>query len=312
MCTLPRRPELDSGLHGRSYMNEILNDEDFNVTLQPMFQKDVKLFGLPRHFVPRNDVKKKSFFSRFAFHKFAFTLAEVLIVLGIIGVVAEMTIPTLMNETGEKEKIVALKKAFSTISQAYTMSVNENGTPDEWGLSNMADASQPGSKVIIDKLAPYLRVQKSCGVGSGCFAVGPYKRLKNTDSFDPNSNTETKILLADGVSMTAWSGWTNCDGVFPGASLAMQNVCGSVEVDINGFKKPNQDGVDYFVFWLTKYGIVPNGIASMPSSNGNSFDLSCAAADGSGHGCTAWAIYNENMDYLHCNNLSWSGPTKCN
>ena len=242
----------------------------------------------------------------------AFTLAEVLIVLGIIGIVAELTIPTLMQNTQQKVAVTQLKKAFSTLSQAYTMAVQENGTPDTWGLSDYSDAAQPGSKVIIDKLAPYLRVQKSCGTGAGCFATGPYKRLKTADTFDPNTSSETKILLADGVSMTAWSGWASCGGAFAGAPLSMQNICGSLEVDINGSKKPNQDGVDYFVFWLTESGIVPNGISSMPASSGNSFDVACAAADGSGHGCTAWAIYNENMDYLHCNNLSWSGPTKCN
>lgn len=242
----------------------------------------------------------------------AFTLAEVLITLGIIGVVAAMTIPTLMNNIGEKEKITALKKAYSIISQAYTQAKIEEGTPDMWGLSDMADTSQPGSKVIIDKLSPYLRIQKNCGTGGDCFATDPYKRLKASDTFDPNSNSKTKILLADGMSMTAWSGWVNCEGAFVGAPLAMQNICGSVEIDINGAKKPNQDGVDYFVFWLTKDAIVPNGVVGIPDANSNSFAGSCAQANASGHGCTAWAIYNENMEYLHCDTLVWGGPTKCN
>ena len=31
-----------------------------------------------------------------------------------------------------------------------------------------------------------------------------------------------------------------------------------------------------------------------------------------GYGCTGWAIYNENMDYLHCRSkLQWSGAKKC-
>lgn len=30
-----------------------------------------------------------------------------------------------------------------------------------------------------------------------------------------------------------------------------------------------------------------------------------------GGGCTAWVIFNENMDYLHCDDLSWNGKTKC-
>ena len=49
---------------------------------------------------------------------YAFTLAEVLITLVIIGVIAAMTVPSLMNNTNKKENIVRYKKALSTINQA--------------------------------------------------------------------------------------------------------------------------------------------------------------------------------------------------
>ena len=52
-----------------------------------------------------------------------FTLAEVLITLGIIGVVAAMTIPTLMSNTGKSEFKTAYKKIISAVNQAVTMSV---------------------------------------------------------------------------------------------------------------------------------------------------------------------------------------------
>ena len=45
-----------------------------------------------------------------------FTLAEVLITLVIIGVIASMTIPTLMNKTNKQEYVSRLKKAYSTLS----------------------------------------------------------------------------------------------------------------------------------------------------------------------------------------------------
>lgn len=62
------------------------------------------------------------------FKKFtAFTLAEVLITLGIIGVVAALTIPALMNQTNDKEFIVAWKKAYSSISNGYNQAVMDNG-----------------------------------------------------------------------------------------------------------------------------------------------------------------------------------------
>lgn len=53
--------------------------------------------------------------------RFGFTLAEVLITLGIIGVVAAMTIPTLMNNTGQQEFRTGFKKMISVLNQAVTM-----------------------------------------------------------------------------------------------------------------------------------------------------------------------------------------------
>ena len=55
--------------------------------------------------------------------RFGFTLAEVLITLGIIGVVAAMTMPTLMNSTQGAQYKAAYKKALSAISQAVTLNV---------------------------------------------------------------------------------------------------------------------------------------------------------------------------------------------
>lgn len=60
--------------------------------------------------------------------KKGFTLAEVLITLGIIGVVAAMTMPTLINNINNKQNIAALKKAYSLISQAGVDVIRENGS----------------------------------------------------------------------------------------------------------------------------------------------------------------------------------------
>ena len=61
------------------------------------------------------------------FHTKAFTLAEVLIVLGIVGIVASMTIPTLMNKTNNAEMATGFKKFMSISSAAITLLKNDNG-----------------------------------------------------------------------------------------------------------------------------------------------------------------------------------------
>src|SRR5574344_377755 len=57
----------------------------------------------------------------------AFTLAEVLIVLGIIGIVASMTIPTLMNKVAKQEYLTALKKFYSTQTDGWSRLLADDG-----------------------------------------------------------------------------------------------------------------------------------------------------------------------------------------
>lgn len=91
--------------------------------------------------------------------RFGFTLAEVLITLGIIGVVAAMTMPTLMNQTNGAQYKAAIKKSLSAISQAVTLSValndisfadttEESGTTSTTAKRNVADILRTNMKVI--------------------------------------------------------------------------------------------------------------------------------------------------------------------
>ena len=64
--------------------------------------------------------------------KKAFTLAEVLITLGIIGIVAEMTMPALIANYQERVIVSQLKKVYSTLSQADKMAEAEYADISEW------------------------------------------------------------------------------------------------------------------------------------------------------------------------------------
>ena len=63
----------------------------------------------------------------------AFTLAEVLITLGIIGVVAAMTIPNLMQKCFEIQTVTRFKEVTSILSQAMRLAVEDNGEVSSWG-----------------------------------------------------------------------------------------------------------------------------------------------------------------------------------
>ena len=73
-------------------------------------------------FLSRNNIKK------------AFTLAEVLITLGVIGVVAAMTMPTLIQNYRKNEAVTKLKKIYSLVNQAIKLSEVEYGEQANWDM----------------------------------------------------------------------------------------------------------------------------------------------------------------------------------
>ena len=179
----------------------------------------------------------------------AFTLAEVLITLGIIGVVAAMTMPSLIQNTKEKEVISKLKKFQSLMSQAFLMSVNENGTPDNWGLDANFNIQTP---VLSDKFIPYLKITKDCGLIGKCFYnkdIYFLNNLKWTNLYNPTGWGQMTLELADGslVAMNVIS--SDCSSV-RGTSKNLQNVCAFLYIDVNGGVKPNIFGKDFLVFML--------------------------------------------------------------
>jgi hypothetical protein len=121
--------------------------------------------------------------------------------------------------------------------------------------------------------------------------------------------------LANGMDIYMQVQNSGCGGK-RGPSEMLDHGCGWIDVDINGKKAPNVWGVDLFEFLMTKDGLLPYGVADMwYSGPGTSyFESQCrgyGTSSWSGYGCAAWVIYNENMDYLKCNDLSWGGKTKC-
>jgi len=240
--------------------------------------------------------------------RLAFTLAEVLIVVGLIGIVAESTIPTLINNFEEKVAAVQLKKTFSSLSQAFMTAVSENGTPDGWDLKG--NDSAPGAENLINMLAKYMRFTKNCGRNPGCFPDVTYATLMTGDTYtNLDSGTRfAKAQLSDGSIVAALIESETCSKVL-GTSDALQNGCGWLYIDVNGLKKPNRLGYDLFEFNFTKLGIIPAGSVYETS---DTFLDECSRSGGNGFGCAAWVIDNQNMEYKKCNGLSWFGRKVCN
>lgn len=189
--------------------------------------------------------------------KFGFTLAEVLIVLGVLGIVASMTIPTLVANSEQKVEVTQLKKFYTVFSQGLKTYIAEQNCTDLecTGLfvGKRQDASWESN--VDAAIRSEFKITKSCD----SYTNGCNKPLTNldrvtaaTDSFYYGHSFET----ADGFLFMVYdtdSG--NCvsnSGAPDGAKL--QNNCGQVYVDINGAKKPDVWGRDMFMFAIAKDG----------------------------------------------------------
>ena len=241
----------------------------------------------------------------------AFTLAEVLIVLGIIGIVAQMTIPTLMQSVKEQSTIGSLKKTYSTFSSAYTSALQENGPITQWDIGTGAGSADPaGSIKLLNYFAPYLKIIQKCDTGTGCFSDDTVRYLNGTGWMNFNTYPgAAKAILADGSTIWLYT-YGSCN--YDLTSSTGLKSCGCLMLDTNGMKKPNQEGMDIFVFEVATTAILPTGMANDTSAGGNFNDNCRDKATTNGAGCAAWVIYNGNMDYLKCNDLSWTGKTTCN
>ncbi len=124
--------------------------------------------------------------------KAAFTLAEVLITLGIIGIVAAMTLPTLIGNYKKEQTISQLQKAYSTLNQAFRLSEAENESSIYWDTEKGIDFYfneywKPYLKIIT--YCKGSRVSKACAYDSGT----PWKRA--------NGRNDSYLILDDANRM---------------------------------------------------------------------------------------------------------------
>ena len=171
--------------------------------------------------------------------KKAFTLAEVLITLGIIGVVAALTLPSVVQNYQKRSLEVATQKFYSVMSQAIKQYMADEGVDDlrEGSLSVYCNDEDYDEKTEVQSdefLKKYLKAQ-ICE--DGCFADN-YKTQTGEISYAIGKSTEGyytgRYLLPDGMVV----------GVLGWGALGTDCAPGYIYVDINGRKGPNKIGYD--------------------------------------------------------------------
>ena len=252
----------------------------------------------------------------------AFTLAEILIVMGIIGVVSALTIPNLNSSTADKERVAKVKKIYQNLEEAQERAVATYGPMKTWFVSDTS--KKVATNKYADRIMEFMKVSKDCKQSvSGCFQNKNYKDSDNTDhGGGPNVwPDDRKFNLADGASISLSIepvGANACKRADDGTKFGESNRCGSLSVDIDGgLKGKNAYGIDFFQFVITTDGILPSGIEN---SNGGSSTNLVNWCFKKGNACTGWVIANDNMDYLKtdasgkCPNgkvLNWTTNTSC-
>lgn len=166
-----------------------------------------------------------------------FTLAEVLITLGIIGVVASMTISSVVSTFRKQQTVAMLKKAYTEINQALHMATVEHGPMDSWNLAYF-DSAYDRTSYFFD------------------YYIGPHLSVLNHEIPSTPVCWHDKLYTLDGGENTSWiNGVSDARGCFTSVAGYMVHFWlhggGSGAwfiVDVNGFKLPNTIGRDIFPF----------------------------------------------------------------
>ncbi len=170
---------------------------------------------------------------------FGFTLAEILVAITILGVVASLTIPKIVLGQQSTRARAEYDTAYSIISKSvaamYADGVSTSGI----------DYSGSG---FTDEFKKYTKYTHSCTAGesdSVCYATSRYKQYNNNESLDITNNGQ--FVVNNGMLFI----------------VTQQGRHLWVTADINGVStKPNRNGWDVFTFYIKKDGeVMPAGIS---------------------------------------------------
>ena len=199
--------------------------------------------------------------------KIAFTLAEVLVTLGIIGVVSAMTVPTLMQNYQRQSYVTQLHKVYNEFQQGFIQEMTEKNA------INLSEAGLGSVDNIDNFMKKHFKIVQDCGdTPTPCFA----------DNYTSMSGAKSGGV-ADYVSSRL--SYDKCYSLASGASVCISTIVstredildGALWVDINGKKGPNIGGRDMSIMRyysdgsIDVYGVTPecrNGSGACHSGYG--------------------------------------------
>lgn len=193
-------------------------------------------------YIEQGGKSSMSFKNTFPDKNLAFTMAETLITLGIIGIVAAMTLPSLIGTWKDKQFKTAYKKAYSDLSQAFQEALANQELIRNTGVQQQAtkqefDILKSKFKVItdcpIENIEPCWK-QGDTFCGGSCTSGNPADGISDTGGL-PSNRASYCFVDASGRSWCTFTAYAN---IFL--------------VDTNGFAQPNRFGKDRWAFTFGK------------------------------------------------------------
>lgn len=207
-----------------------------------------------------------------AVKKFAFTMAELLIAMTIIAVLAVLIIPTIHDKISKKQWVLHKKALYSRMTQAiammpsvksfgeYTINVDENGSSTVTDTAAMAFVTEGLSKVYkINNICNNTEFKK-CGIPDKIFTydnrdINFPKTMRDlvTDSYAKNNLINSEAVAyetANGESVVVFYN-PNCVAFGKATSGSpLPTLCADFIYDLNGTAAPNRVGQDIGAFSL--------------------------------------------------------------
>lgn len=219
-----------------------------------------------------------------------FTLAEVLITLGIIGVVAAITIPSLISKVQKAQIEALVKENYSSVAQAMRMADADDveAMPVTVSVQGMKDW-------FNNFLAPYMKIERACFQEAGCWhKKGAVKTLNHaTPTYETSvGGNESTIGWVTMTFRTAKGAYFDLDGSSASSSWNLFGIKTTQNTlqfyfDVNGDKKPNVIGKDiYILVYEPDRGLLPAGIDKTKEEIENN------CTNGNGYWCLAYLKSN--------------------
>lgn len=178
--------------------------------------------------------------------KKGFTVCEILIVLGLIGIVAELVLPQLVADVQNNVYKASYKSAYSKVQFALSKAISDDALHPTYEIDAETDDRLKLEKTTLYILSEYFKVQKKCYMDFDTGDVGDMNECWNLtgEVFQggyPTSAYPIKFAFID-ASGNAWA-------------LFYETLSGSqkgrfIGVDTNASKGPNRYGKDRFAFGL--------------------------------------------------------------